>query len=157
MDAIIRKFAIDDAEELNSVIEYTIEESYKWIYPEEVREIFKEENSTEQLVERGEKDYVLVVVNPDDENKIVGTGALIDNRIFGVYVHPEYQSNGIGVRIMEQLEDRALGNGIKKLVLSASISSKDFYRKLGYRGDPRIIKLDDRREYIVYDMDKELD
>ncbi len=156
MDAIVRKFVIDDAEELNNVIEHTIEESYKWIYPEEVREVFKEENSTEQLAERGEKDYVLVVVDPDDENKIVGTGSLIDNRIFGVYVHPEYQANGIGVRIMEQLEDRALGNGIKKLVLSASISSKDFYRKLGYRGEPRIIKLDGQREYIVYDMEKDL-
>ncbi len=156
MDAIVRKFIPDDVEELSSMIEHTIEESYKWVYPEQVRDIFKEESSSEQILERAENDYVLVAIDPDDNARIVGTGTLLSNRVFGVYVHPKYQGNGIGVRIMEQLEDRAIGNSIKRIILSASISSKDFYKKLGYKGEPKIYKLKDGKEYIVYDMEKDI-
>lgn len=156
MDAIVRKFIPDDVEELSNMIEHTIEESYKWVYPEQVREIFKEESSPEQILERAESDYVLVAVDPEDDGRIVGTGTLRSNRVLGVYVHPEYQGNGIGVRIMEQLEDRAIGNGIKRIILSASVSSKDYYKKLGYKGEPKINKLNDGKEYIVYDMEKDI-
>lgn len=156
MEAIIRKFRMDDAEELSNMIEHTIEESYKWVYPEEVRELFKKENTVEQVMDRSEQNYVLVAVDPEDQDMIVGTGSLLDNKIFGVYVKPEYQGNGLGTRLMEQLEDRAVGNDVKKLVLSASISSKDFYKKIGYKGEPKINKLEDGKEYIVYEMEKNI-
>ena len=156
MDAIVRKFQTDDAEELNNMIKYTIEESYKWVYPEQVRELFKKESVPERLIERSERNYLLIAIDPDDADKIIGTGTLADNRVFSVYVHPEYQGNGIGIRLMEQLEDRAIGNGLKKITLSASISSRDFYKKIGYSGDPKISKLNDGTEYIVYDMEKDI-
>jgi len=156
MDAIIRKFDMEDMEELHKMIEHTIEESYKWVYSEQVRQVLKNQHVDEQIIDRAENEYVLVAIDPEDEDRIIGTGSLIKCRIFGVYVKSEYQGNGIGIRLMEELEDKAIGNGIKKLILSASISSKDFYEKLGYKGKPKIIKLDNGKEYIVYDMEKEL-
>lgn len=156
MEAIIRKFDMDDTEELQKMIDNTIEKSYRWVYPEQVRQVLKNEHTTEQIIDRAENECVLVAIDPDDEDRIIGTGSLMKSRIFGVYVKSEYQGNGIGIKLMEELEDKAIGNGIKKLILSASISSKDFYEKLGYRGIPKIIKLDSGKEYIVYDMEKEL-
>lgn len=156
MEAIIRRFIPEDAEELSKMIEQTIEESYKWVYSKPVREHFKMENTPEEIKKRAEDNYVLVAVDPESNNRIVGTGSLIKNKIFGVYVHPEYQGNGIGIRLMEKLEDYAINNKLKKLVLSASISSRDFYKKLGYKGVPKIEKLDSQTEYVVYEMEKEL-
>ena len=156
MGNYIRKFIREDTEQLSRMIEHTIEESYKWVYPMEVRGLFKNENSPEEIIERAIKENVLVAVDPEDADRLIGTGSLISNKIFAVYVHPEHQGNGIGIKLMEELENRAIANGIKKIELSASISSKDFYENLGYIGGPRRCKADNDKEYIVYDMKKEI-
>ena len=155
MELIIRDFKIEDAEEIAKMVEYTIEESYKWVYPAPVREYLRTENTPEKFKERAMEGYILIGVDPEDGNRIVGIGVLLNSRIQGFYVHPDYRRNNIGKRLMEKLEDRARANGVKRINLSALISSRGFYQKLGYKGVPRIESLNEGTEYVVYDMEKE--
>ena len=156
MGNYIRKFMREDTEQLSRMIEHTIEESYKWVYPIEVRELFKSENSPDMILERSIKQNVLVAVDPEDDDRLIGTGSLVNDKIFAVYVHPEHQGNGIGIKLMKELEKLALANDVNTIELSASISSKDFYTKLGFSGGARRCKADKDKEYIVYDMKKEI-
>ena len=157
MELIIRDFKIEDAEEIAKMVEHTIEENYKWVYSESVRQWFKRKNSPQKIKKMARVGYVLIAVDPDDGNRIVGTGVLINNNIQGFYVHPDYRRNDIGIRLMEKLEDRAIANGLKRIKLRASISSRDFYQKLAYKGIPRIERLNDGIEFVVYDMEKNIE
>jgi putative acetyltransferase len=63
---------------------------------------------------------------------IIGVGGLEGNYVGTVFVHPEYQNQGIGRAIMEKLEAKAMEKGIEKVVLKASINAVPFYKNIGY-------------------------
>ncbi len=65
MEPIIRDFKPDDAEELSAMVEHTVEESYKWVYPDPVRQLFKKENTPERITEMANIGCVLVAVDPE--------------------------------------------------------------------------------------------
>lgn len=156
MNTFIREGTPDDVKELNNMIQHTIDESYKWVYSEQVRDIFKRKNTKEEINKRVQYGYVNVALDFENNEKIIGTGSLVENRIFSVYVRPEHQGNGVGISLMQDLERQAAEKGIKRVVLNATVSSKDFYEKLGYKGLPKIIKIGNEKEYIVYDMEKSI-
>lgn len=64
--------------------------------------------------------------------KIIGTGTLRDDEAMAVFIEPEYQRKGIGVKLMNILEDEAVKKGYAKVWLVASLSAVDFYKKLEY-------------------------
>jgi len=66
------------------------------------------------------------------DGSIVATGALVGNEILGVFVKPEDQGQGLGKRIMSELEARAKSKGFSEIVLSVSLPSRSFYETLGY-------------------------
>ena len=82
-----------------------------------------------------------------------GTAASPDYYAVAVFVLPESQRQGIGLRLMEAVELKAKELGAEKLTLRASITAKAFYRKLGYRFRDGCEKLDEHGTYI---MEKEV-
>lgn len=73
-----------------------------------------------------------------------------------MYVKPEYQKNGCGRKIINELERKAKENKIAKIELNASPVSKEFYERLGYKHLAQV-KINNNGQYtICYNMFKEM-
>jgi putative hydrolase of the HAD superfamily len=57
----------------------------------------------------------------------------VGNEVLGLYVHPEWQRNGIGQKLMRLAEGRAASIGSEIVRVHASISAIPFYERIGYR------------------------
>jgi len=71
-----------------------------------------------------------------DRGRLIGAGrALADGRdtayLADIVVHPDYQGQGLGQRIVERLV--ACVQGHRKILLYAQPGKEGFYRKLGFR------------------------
>ncbi len=108
---------------------------------------------------RNSRSQTIFVATQDGE--VVGTASLDnfgsaqspDYYVVAVFVLPESQRQGIGLRLMEAVESKAKELGAEKVTLRASITAKDFYQKLGYRFRGGSEELDEHRTYI---MEKEV-
>lgn len=125
----IRPVEPDDAQAVCDVIHATIDGIYTAIYPPRTVQFFKDFHSVDSIRERTLKGHVLVVAADD---VIVGTAASLKNRIFGMFVLPEYQRRGYGRDLMDALESRIKADGHTDAVLSMSLPSEGFYKSRGY-------------------------
>ena len=66
------------------------------------------------------------------DREIIGTGSRTENHITRVYVLPEYQGQGFGSIIMDELEKEIFKN-FDDCVLEASLSACIFYENRGYK------------------------
>ena len=76
-----------------------------------------------------------------DENKIIGYGRIIGDRICFLYIHdiivdPKYQKKKIGSQIMNKLLEKVnevkLENPYVRVYLGASKGKEKFYKKFGF-------------------------
>ena len=74
------------------------------------------------------------------DNEVVGTAGIDvswynpdEYYILTVFVKPENHGEGIGRLLIKAIEDYAIHSNFKKLIIPASITSHEFYYKLGYR------------------------
>lgn len=69
-----------------------------------------------------------------DEAAIVGFGQLDPDagEVLAVYVLPDRQGEGIGRRLLSELEKRARARGVHRLELSATLNAAGFYARTGY-------------------------
>lgn len=68
-----------------------------------------------------------------NQGNIVGFGTLTpDGEISNMYIHKDFQRQGIGSQILKMLEQTAAEQGISTLFLYSSITSESFYRKHKY-------------------------
>jgi GNAT superfamily N-acetyltransferase len=77
---------------------------------------------------KGAEPFVLVVMGA-----IVATGTIRGRDIQTVFVLPEHHGKGYGKHLMTFLEQRVKEKGFDEVTLNSSLTSKDFYLKLGYR------------------------
>ncbi|MEO1745711.1 MAG: GNAT family N-acetyltransferase [Pseudomonadota bacterium] len=70
--------------------------------------------------------------------------------VYGVYVHPDFVSRGIGALVLTALAEHARGEGVTQLHLGVAADNepaKALYTKLGYKPyghEPSAIRLPDR-------------
>ncbi|MFP4479131.1 MAG: GNAT family N-acetyltransferase, partial [Candidatus Izemoplasmatales bacterium] len=62
----------------------------------------------------------------------VGAARLYKNKVGRVATLKDYRKQGVASAIMRKIEDYALDNNIKELVLHAQLYIKDFYLKRAY-------------------------
>ena len=69
-----------------------------------------------------------------DEASVVGFGQLNQSaaEVDAVYVLPERQGEGIGRKLLAELEGQARAYGLRKLELSATLNAAAFYQRAGY-------------------------
>lgn len=125
----IRPIAPTDAQIVCEVIHETIDAIYTTVYPPRTVQFFKDFHSVESIIERTQKGHVLAV---EVDGKIIGTAASLENRIFGMFVLPEFQGRGFGRALMDALEAKIKAEGHSEAVLSMSLPSEEFYRSRGY-------------------------
>lgn len=125
----LRTFKPEDTQAVCDVIHATIDGIYTDIYPPRTVQFFKDFHSTISIAERGRDGHVLVI---EDNGDIVGTAASLNNRIFGMFVLPDFQGRGFGRMLMDALEAQVKADGHAEAVLSMSLPSEGFYRGRGY-------------------------
>jgi len=80
------------------------------------------------------------------ENEVVATASLEQGVVRSVFVDPGHQQQGIGKRLMLEIEACAIAQGLEGLWVPSSITAEGFYAGLGfckvrdeYHGDERTI------------------
>jgi putative acetyltransferase len=74
--------------------------------------------------------YVYVA---DDDGLIIGFGELeLDGHIDCFYCHKDYQRRGVGRKIYQAIEEKALSLGLIRLFTEASITARPFFQNMGF-------------------------
>lgn len=125
----VRSFKKSDLQAVHQLIHLTIDVAYTPVYPQGVVAFFKSYHSQDSIIKRFHKGSVLVIEHDGD---IVGTGSLVDYDIQGVFIHPDFQQQGLGKKLMCALEKEAQSKKFKEVTLDISLPSKQFYQDIGY-------------------------
>ena len=125
----IREFSRGDLDTLVALIHHVVDISYKDVYPVGALKLYKEFHCYENILADAEKGYCVIA---EISGRIVGTGTLLDDGIRRVYIDPSYQNNGIGKKIYNALEQRALQIGLSRLGLGASVIAREFWESVGF-------------------------
>ena len=114
---------------LYELIRSTIRKIYSSEYNEEVLNYFLSYNTPDNILNDFKEGYTALYFL---DNKLAGSGCLVERNIRRLFVLPEYQRIGVGTEIMKHLEQKAITNNQKFLELYSMTLSVDFYRKTGY-------------------------
>jgi len=128
-EILIREFREGDVESIAQLIHRTIDVCYTPVYPPRAVAFFKDFHSRDRILERSKKGVILVA---EQNGQAIGTGAIVGNEIYGVFVDPNMQGRGHGKAIMHELETRATAKGHSEVALSVSLPARKFYEALGY-------------------------
>jgi len=133
---IVRKFQVEDAEEISALIAKTLRTTNIKDYSEEYIENDIKMLSSSNIIERASWMHFYVVC---DKDVIIGCGAIgsywgkeDESSLFNIFVLPEYQGKGVGRMIIETLEKDEIFLRAKRVEIPASITACEFYKKMGY-------------------------
>lgn len=136
------------AEQIQSVARESLVASYGHAFDEEtlsdaVAEWYDRESVTESLTD----DDVILVVGTDEGNVVafaesyVADGEISVGEIDWLHVLPEYRGEGLGTRLLEEVERRLREEGVERIqgrVLTENESGAAFYEEHGFsRGSDR--------------------
>jgi putative acetyltransferase len=130
LDVTVRASRSADLDCVGQLIHDTIDASYTGVYPPRAVRFFKDHNAPDRILERQAAGKLVVV---ERDAGVVATGALVDDHIVAVFVHPDFQRRGIGAQLMDVLEADARASGRASVHLDVSLPSRPFYERRGYR------------------------
>jgi putative acetyltransferase len=151
-----------DAEAIIHVHYAAVHETASRFYPSEILEAWSAKPGETRyqwmrnLIMNGDE----IAIVGEDETGILGFGLLIPKteEIRALYVHPAIGRRGIGSRILQVLESRAVALGISHLGLNASLNAEAFYRSNGYTTLSRgRLRLSGGHEMDCVRMEKQFD
>lgn len=91
------------------------------------------------------------------DDKIVGFASLDNNTYIDfMYVHKDYQRQGIAETLMEELENEARDLGVTAITSDVSKTAKPFFEKIGFVVITEQLNLRKGVEIVNYKMRKEL-
>ncbi|WP_233191922.1 GNAT family N-acetyltransferase [Sporosarcina sp. P34] len=102
------------------------------------KKVFVEEQGVPLILELDEHDQEAIhFVVYDEVDQPIGAGRMrglvnAHGKIERICILPEYRGKHLGNLIMNTLEEHALKNSMKKLILNAQSYAVPFYEKLGY-------------------------
>lgn len=105
-----------------NAIDYSPEQLDVWA----PKEISHKDNRWQTLL-----DNIAFIAENDDQ--IIGFGDMTHGGYLDrLYVHKDYQRQGIASTIIAKLEEQAKENGIKEITTEASITAKPYFAAMGY-------------------------
>jgi putative acetyltransferase len=126
---LIRDFKASDSQALSDLIRLTMQRSNSLDYPLERLQLLIDYFSPAKIARLGNERRCLVA---ELEDRIVGTVALEDTKLRTFFVHPDYQSRGIGSRLLKGIERIGQRTGLTRLGTEASLTGASFYERHGY-------------------------
>ena len=137
---LIRRFKENDSEAVSSLIRKTISISNKKDYPEDLMDQLIETETSEHVLQRASWTHFYVAVEADT---IIGCGAIgpywgreDESSLFTIFVLPEYQKKGYGVKILEEAVELSRKNGKKAVrfdALKSNIPAQKMYERYGFK------------------------
>ncbi len=124
-----RKATSEDADKICYVVKHTKAVIYPDYYTQAVVNFINGLNSIKNIKKDIEQNRIYVLVK---DGEIIGTGSRTDNHITRVYVLPEYQGQGFGGMLMDELE-KEIFDSFDDCVLEASLPACIFYENRGYK------------------------
>ncbi|KKP32434.1 MAG: GNAT family acetyltransferase [Candidatus Roizmanbacteria bacterium GW2011_GWA2_32_13] len=125
----IRLFSTNNAKELSKMIFLVINELEKE-NPTLVYQLVRDEDQPDELIKAAEKGKMWVAF---ENNIIVGTLSLEDKRLRRFFVHPNYQRQGIGRKLINIVIQHIKKNYIMEIWVGAIMSAVPIYEKLGFK------------------------
>lgn len=132
----IRKFSINDAEEISKLVCRNLLEINSKDYGLKDMIAFAKDYNSGKILKVATNGNMYVAY---EKEKIIGCGAISFNNpektesiILTLFILPEYHGKGIGKKIIETLEKDSIFMNSQKVVVDASLSSNCFYEKMGF-------------------------
>lgn len=127
---IIRKFKSMDSSKLIEIIKRNLIEINSKDYAKEIINGMCNRFTPERMIENAKKRDIYVA---EFNGGLIGTASLENNVIYGVFVDVNYHRRGVGRKLMSIIEDKAKENSVNLIQIPSSITSQNFYYKLGYK------------------------
>lgn len=129
--AVVRLFVADDMDDVVSLFRGTIHTVNAKDYTQEQLDAWAPENiNKDRWCARLLSHFTVVA---EAEGVICGFGDLHDNGYFDhLFVHKDFQGQGVGSLIVEEIERYAKSNGLLQLEVHVSITAKTFFLSKGY-------------------------
>ncbi len=130
--AEIRLATPDDIPAMSRLIQRAIRQRNAPDYTPEIVERSCANFAEERLLPRlAEREVFVAAV----EGRPVGTVsfALANGKLYSLFIDPGFDRQGLGTRLVAFIEAHAVARGIAELRLSAALSARPFYERLGYR------------------------
>ena len=144
---------IEDIGKVFDIVQDTIVAVYPRYYPMEVVRFFCQLHSKENI-KKDILNHSMGILFVGDV--AVGTGCYQENHITRVYVLPEYQGNGYGTYIMNELE-KEISKNYNNTYLDASLPAIRLYEKLDYITKEHCSWEVENNAVLVYEvMEKEI-
>ena len=130
-DLQIRTATAADTVVLGRLVQRAIRASNSADYAPAIIDMMCANFEPDKFLERMAARDVFAAVRGQD---IVGTVSfsLPRAKLYSLFIEPRIQRGGIGQHLVRHIEQHAAGLGCKSLQLSASISARPFYLRLGY-------------------------
>lgn len=144
-------------EDLNTVVEMIqdiIEKQYPEHYDSDAVEFLKKQYSRVNVREIINNDMVVIQTEMDFP---MGVGSLSYDVIHAMFIHPEYQHQGSGDRLLKKLEEMARDNGQHSVRVETPVTGKGFFEHEGYEAvGKKVIPMEDGRKITFDVMEKEI-
>jgi len=91
------------------------------------------------------------------KERLAGICSLLNlNYLDLLFVHPEFQGQGIAKQLYSKIENKALNLGKSKIKLHSSLSAENFFKKMGFKNIEKRFTLRDGEKLIYFIMVKDL-
>lgn len=150
----IRRFKEQDAENCSGLIIRNFKTILKNDYPKGAIKAMIGHNSPDNVVKRSNEKLTLVA---ERKNKIVGIVALKNYEIGSLFVEPDEQGKGVGLKLMGKVGGIAMKRGIKTITLESTPTARGFYEKMGYKTTKKYHRCFRKSKIMVFLMSKSLE
>lgn len=146
MSIHIRPARADDAEAISAVILAALRETNARDYSRDIIERVEQSFGPAAVAELLARRTVFVAMAAGE---LVGTASLDGQVVRSVFVRPDLQGQGVGRRLMAEIEQAARNRGVEVLAVPSSVTAEAFYARLGftavrdsYHGEERTIVME---------------
>lgn len=127
----VREFRVTDADEILTLLYETVHSINAHDYTREQLAAWAPNLSAEERLREslsGNSSWVAV-----RGAIIVGFADItIDGYLDHLYVHKDFQGQGIASRLLHRMEQEAMVHGVKEIRTDASLTAKPFFEQMGY-------------------------
>ena len=153
-EIVISQFYGDQVNELKSLIHSTVKQCYPICYAPEVVSFFLDYHSTDELLRKAKEGTILVAFK---NSLLVATGYLVNKELGGVYIHSEYQKQGIGRKMVKKLLQVAKERKLDSIWLDSTPFAVELYKQFGFHvAEEKVMYVEGNVPLAYYYMEKEI-
>ncbi|MEV5012649.1 MULTISPECIES: GNAT family N-acetyltransferase [unclassified Streptomyces] len=124
----VRLFRPGDAPRIAEIVQRCLRDVNSRDYPQHIIDTMCAHFTAERFIELSASRLIYVA----EGDGVVGTVSREGNKVYTMFVDPDFAAQGIGRQLMQQVEVSAVRDGYDHMETGASITAHGFYLRLGY-------------------------